>query len=50
MLFMVIRSSPPLSFRTKQSVVKNLGDTLVSILVDATEILRFALNDKVRSE
>ena len=49
MLFMVIRS-PPLSFRTKQSVVKNLGDTLVSILVDATEILRFALNDKVRSE
>ena len=25
--------------------LKDLGDTLVSILVDATEILRFALND-----
>ena len=34
-----------LSFRTEQSVVKNLGNIHEYVYVYVTEILRFALND-----
>jgi len=37
-----------LSFRTERSVVKNLGNLHVVTRLYATEILRFALNDKMR--